>query len=135
MWTSTLPTGTVRTEGLADRTVPADTQTGHTQHPDSRDSTGKRDQQRSESPTTTELTRLQARHAAAQAEIERLESQVGLLRRQLAKRQAAEQAIIDRYEQLISELQQAAATRPSNRRPKQAKNLTVSAKISRWLQG
>jgi len=134
MWTSTLPTGTVRTEGLADRTVPADSQTGHTQNPDSRNATAQRDQQSSESPTT-ELTRLRARHAAAQAEIERLESQVGLLRRQLTKRQAAEQAIIDRYEQLISELQQAAATRPSNRRPKQAKNLTVSAKISRWLQG
>lgn len=108
MWSSTLPTGTVREEGRGSQTFPKQSTPQSPQRVD----------QPSPQPThqnaalQAEIEELRKENQQAEAEIQRLESQVGLLRKQLANRKDAEAAMVDRYERIISELEAAAATTP-----------------------
>lgn len=115
MWSSTLPTRTVRNEGRSSRTFPQQSipQPGSSpSHPPQEpDPTISRDHH-SRAELRAEADRLKRDNQQAEAEIQRLESQVDLLRTQLADRNQSQQAIVDRYEQVISELESAAATAP-----------------------
>ena len=112
MWSSTLPTGTVREEGRADRTYPqsAGQPTGQPVRQPTRPQGAER---RSRAALAADVDRLRREKEAADAEIRRLESQVELLRGQLERQQESKRAIVDRYERVIAELETAAATTPT----------------------
>ncbi|MFO7833911.1 MAG: hypothetical protein R6V31_07630 [Halohasta sp.] len=104
MWSSTLPTGTVRDEGRGSRTYPqAAHQPARPQGTDCR----------SRAALAAEVGRLREEKRQADAEIERLESQVALLRTQLERHHESKRAMVDRYERVIAELETAAATTPT----------------------
>ena len=112
MWSSTLPTRTVRNEGRSRRTFPQQS----APQPDSRPK-----QQRHSEPVSTrsqaalreEVDRLRQEKQQAEAEIQQLESEVDRLQSQLDDRQQSQQAMVDRYEAIIAELEAAAATGPT----------------------
>jgi chromosome segregation ATPase len=110
MWSSTLPTGTVREEGLGSRTFPEQSTPQLPQRVDQ----PAHETAEQNATLQAELTALREEHKQAEAEIQRLESQVELLRKQLANQKDAEAAMVDRYERIISELESAAATAPES---------------------
>lgn len=113
MWSSTLPTGTVRNEGRSSRTYPQSTV-----HPDNDPEEPEQTvdrKQRSRAELLADIDRLQRKHETADTEIRRLESQVDRLRSRLADRQQAQQAIVDRYEAIITDLETAATTTPETK--------------------
>lgn len=112
MWSSTLPTGTVRNEGRSRRTFPrrsASRSESRPRQPRATDPAA----DRSQAALQEEVDRLRAETQQAEAEIQRLEAEVDRLRSQLADRQQSRQAMIDRYEATIAELEAAAATAPT----------------------
>ncbi|MEA1932224.1 MAG: hypothetical protein U9O06_11850 [Euryarchaeota archaeon] len=145
MWSSTLPTRTVRNEGRSRRTFPRQS----TAQPNSRrkqpqqpDSTANR----SQAALREEVDRLRTENQQAEAEIQRLQSEIDRLRGQLADHQQSQQAIIDRYEAILGELESAAATDPpaaTRRAPVDSAGSTESrraekgviARLRRWLLG
>jgi len=99
MWSSTLPTGTIRTERRAGRTFPRSDS-----YP------------RPADPTTSAGCSQAALHAEIKrlrAENQQLEAHIESLRSQVERHQADTQAVVDRYERVIAELEQAAATAPT----------------------
>jgi len=104
MWSSTLPTGTVREEGRGSRTYPQSAGQPARRRQSDR-------QPRAE--LAAEVERLRREKRQADAEIERLESQVELLRNQLERHHESKRAMVDRYERVIAELETAAATAPA----------------------
>ena len=104
MWSSTLPTGTVREEGRGSRTYPQSAGQPARRRQSDR-------QPRAE--LAAEVERLRREKRQADAEIERLESQVELLRSQLERHHESKRAMADRYERVIAELETAAATAPA----------------------
>jgi peptidoglycan hydrolase CwlO-like protein len=108
MWSSTLPTGTVREEGLGSRTFP---EQSTPQLPQRVDQPSTQSSQEN-AALQAEIEELRKENQQAEAEIRRLESQVDVVRKQLANQKDAEAAMVDRYERVISELEAAAATTP-----------------------
>ena len=104
MWSSTLPTGTVREEGRGSRTYPQSAGQPVRRRQSDR-------QPRAE--LAAEVDRLRREKRQADAEIERLESQVELLQNQLERHHESKRAMVDRYERVIAELETAAATAPT----------------------
>jgi len=124
MWSSTLPTGTVRNEGRSSRTYPQSTAPPDSPAtpPEKSDRTADR-RQHSRAELLAEIDRLQAETEQADAEIRRLESQVDQLRSQLDDRHQAQQAMVDQYEAIITELEAAAATAPNARTARKKQGL------------
>ena len=104
MWSSTLPTGTVRNEKRSSRTYPQSTR----QPPRPSES-----DRQSRTELEAEVDRLRQEKQQAEAEVQRLESEVDRLRSRLDDRQQSQQAVIDQYEAIITELEAAAATTPA----------------------
>ena len=101
MWSSTLPTGTVRNEQRSSRTYPQSTR----QPPRPSESN-----RHSRAELESEIDRLRQEKQQADAEVQRLESEVDRLRSQIADRRQSQQAMIDQYEAIITELEAAAAS-------------------------
>jgi predicted nucleic acid-binding Zn-ribbon protein len=110
MWSSTLPTGTVREEGRGSQTFPKQSTPQSPQRVDQPSTQPGREN----AALQAEIEELRKENQQAEAEIQRLESQLGLLRKQLANRKDAEAAMVDRYERIVSELESAAATAPES---------------------
>jgi len=156
MWSSTLPTGTVRNEGRGSRTFPestpqplyptrpspptqstqpsqpnqpgSPTQSTQPSRPSSHTS-GHQSQQIEE--LRAEVDRLQREKQQAEAEVDRLQSRADQLRKQLSTRRESQQAIIDRYEEVISDLEAAATT---GRQPTETTDEGgFRSRLRRWL--
>lgn len=151
MWTTTLPTGTVRDEGRGRRTFPkqsTSSSSGSGQRPrraahPRQNHPPRRSQPHHGSGSTvaqqSELDRLREENRQAKAEIERLESQLDQFRTRLANHNRAKQAMIDRYEHIIAELESAAATASTSTAESAATttNQTTQrglvSRLTRWL--
>jgi len=113
MWSSTLPTRTVRNEGRSRRTFPQQS----APQPDGRPRQQRHSKpaaNRSQAALREEVDRLRQEKQQAEAEIQQLKSEVDRLQSQLDNRQQTQQAMVDRYEAIIAELEAAAATAPTN---------------------
>ena len=104
MWSSTLPTGTVREEGRGSRTYPQSARQPARSRQSDRQPRGE---------LAAEVDRLRQEKQQAEAEIQQLEAQIELLRSQLDHHQESKRAMVDRYERVIAELETAAATAPT----------------------
>jgi|AntRauTorcE11898_2_1112593.scaffolds.fasta_scaffold00355_16 predicted nucleic acid-binding Zn-ribbon protein len=114
MWSSTLPTRTVRNEGRSRRTFPQQSAS----KPDSRPRQPRQSDpvsDRSQAALREEVDKLRTEKQQAEAEIQQLQSEVDRLQGQLADRQQSQQAMIDQYEAIIAELEAAAATTPTTK--------------------